>query len=1037
MKKYFTLWASFAMIAFSFSAKAQTYQWATSGGGGGTDNGTSITTDISGFSYICGTFTGSATFGTFNLVGTGSYLAKYDPNGVCQWAVRFNGNVESVKGAYITGWYMGSATFGTTTLNSAGGTIDIFIAKFAPATGNFIWASSAGSAFDDDHGTDISFDNFGYPILTGYFWDQATFDLFGTITGTQWETFIARYDDNTGNCMWAVAAGGNGNQQSNSIQSIGNTVSYITGHYSGTAIFGSTTLTSVNGFDDIFVAKYDAAIPGWVWARSVGGTNWDYAKDIVRVNASSDMYITGEYQNSITFGTTTLTSAGATDVFTARIDLNGNWVWARSGGGTGYDYGNSIISDNTGCYGTGRFSANATFGTTNLTGAGDEVFVTHYDGSGNLLWAIQGGGAQADNSAEISSDGAGREFITGSYTSAATFGMYNVTAVGTQDVFISEICAISANAGSDVSICTGASTPLSASGGNNYSWSPASGLSNPNISNPVASPTVTITYTVTVTNTLGCTATDAVTVTVNPLPSANAGSDVSICAGSSTQLNASGGGTYSWAPSTGLSNTGISNPVATPTITTNYTVTVTSPAGCTATDVVTVTVNPLPTANAGTNVSICTGASTNLNATGGGTYAWSPTNALSNPNIANPVASPTITVTYTVTVTSPAGCTDTDAVTVTVNPLPSIVATAANITCSGGSVQLSATGGNNYVWTPATGLNNPNIANPVATVTSSTIYTVTGTDANGCVNTDTAAAIVYQLSNAICMVTVDTNSAYNQVVWEKPVTTNIDSFRIYREITSNNFQVIGSVPYSAYSVYVDSVYVPIADPNNTNYRYKISVIDTCGAEGPLSPFHRTIFLQANQGVGNVVNLNWVTYQGNIVNQYYIYRDTVGTGNLDLIDSVPGTNTVYTDNNPSQNVTTLRYVLGVDWGLNCNPTVRYNGNQLLTINTSHSNIKNLIYTPDAIVDIGSIYSLNIFPNPNNGTFSISLRDLNVSNCNVTVFDELGQVVFEQEISSGGQGGWINESFDLTSLSNGVYSVKVDIDGKQAIRKLIIQ
>jgi len=304
-----------------------------------------------------------------------------------------------------------------------------------------------------------------------------------------------------------------------------------------------------------------------------------------------------------------------------------------------------------------------------------------------------------------------------------------------------------ANAGTDVTICNGTSTTLSATGGPSYSWLPATGLSSTTIANPIANPTSTTNYTVTVTNAFGCTNTDVVIFTVTPLPSANAGTDVSICNGSSTTLGASGGTAYSWLPATGLSSTTIANPIANPTTTTNYTVTVTS-LGCTATDIVIVTVNPLPTANAGSDASFCSGSSTALSASGGGTYSWSPAFAgLSSTVISNPIASPTVTTTYTVTVTV-AGCTATDAVIVTVNPIPTANAGTDATICNGSSTTLSATGGPGYSWSPATGLSSTTIANPVATPSTTTNYTVTVTNAFGCTNTDVVIVAVTPLPSA-------------------------------------------------------------------------------------------------------------------------------------------------------------------------------------------------------------------------------------------------------------------------------------------------
>ncbi|MEZ4774228.1 MAG: gliding motility-associated C-terminal domain-containing protein [Bacteroidia bacterium] len=288
------------------------------------------------------------------------------------------------------------------------------------------------------------------------------------------------------------------------------------------------------------------------------------------------------------------------------------------------------------------------------------------------------------------------------------------------------------DAGLGDTLCVGQSAFLQASGGVSYLWSPSTGLSNVNIANPVATPTVSTTYTASITDAFGCVQTDNVFVLVHPLPNAFAGNDTIKCPGIPMQLQATGGIIYSWSPAATLSNPNISNPVANNIFTTTYTVTVTDLNGCVNTDQVVVT--PMD-AVAGPDQVICSGDSVTISASGGITYSWSPATGLSNPNIANPKASPATTTTYTVTVVNSLGCVDTDQLTVTVNPLPTVSAGANTAICIGGSTQLNATGAVNYVWSPATGLSSSTVANPTANPTTTTTYTVTGTDANGCVNT--------------------------------------------------------------------------------------------------------------------------------------------------------------------------------------------------------------------------------------------------------------------------------------------------------------
>ena len=326
----------------------------------------------------------------------------------------------------------------------------------------------------------------------------------------------------------------------------------------------------------------------------------------------------------------------------------------------------------------------------------------------------------------------------------------------TDTVTVTVVPPVVAEAGPSKTIAAGGQTTLqgSVSGGLSpytYSWSPSTGLNDPNIAQPTASPTDTATYMLTVTDDLDQTDTDTVTVTVATAVAAEAGSDTTIASGESTTLQGSGSGglppyTYSWSPSTGLSSPSIAEPVASPTSTITYTLTVTDDLGQTDSDTVTVTVLPPIVAVAGADKTVIPGDSTTLDGSASGglppcSYSWSPTTGLSDASATQPVASPTSTTTYTLTVTDDHGQTDTDSVTVTV--ATGVVAEAGSDTtiASGGSAVLqgSASGGvapYAYIWSPTTGLNNPNLAQPTASPTSATTYTLTVTDDLGQSDTD-------------------------------------------------------------------------------------------------------------------------------------------------------------------------------------------------------------------------------------------------------------------------------------------------------------
>ncbi|MDD3875114.1 MAG: PKD domain-containing protein [Bacteroidales bacterium] len=287
------------------------------------------------------------------------------------------------------------------------------------------------------------------------------------------------------------------------------------------------------------------------------------------------------------------------------------------------------------------------------------------------------------------------------------------------------------SAGSNVSICVGGSVTLNASGGTSYQWSPATGLSNPNIHNPVASPASTTTYTVSISDNIGCSGTASVVVTVDFLV-AFAGNDTSICAGGQVQLIASGGLNYQWASNPSLNQTNIFNPIATPIQTTTYTVTVSDNTGCQATDDVIVSILPLPQANAGSDLFICQGGSVNLNASGGVLYEWQPSSSLDNPSIPNPLATPNQSTTYIVGVTDNFGCQAFDSMTVFLTTATAQISNDTTI-CPGSDVQLFSSGGISYVWSPGYGLTDSLIANPIATPSQTTTYTVQVTDSIGCI----------------------------------------------------------------------------------------------------------------------------------------------------------------------------------------------------------------------------------------------------------------------------------------------------------------
>ncbi len=196
-----------------------------------------------------------------------------------------------------------------------------------------------------------------------------------------------------------------------------------------------------------------------------------------------------------------------------------------------------------------------------------------------------------------------------------------------------------------------------------YTWSPSTGLNNPNIANPIATPLTSTTYTL-VGRVGNCSSSDDVNINVVPYPIANAGPDQLICFQTTTQLNGSiVGSSFSWSPGLTLSSTSVLNPFAFPKRTSSYFLTVTDVLGCPkpVNDTVTVTVLPRMSPFAGNDTVVVVGESLQFNGSGGITYLWTPSTGLSSTTISNPVGNyggDLDSIRYKLYVTNQAGCID-------------------------------------------------------------------------------------------------------------------------------------------------------------------------------------------------------------------------------------------------------------------------------------------------------------------------------------------------------------------------------------------
>ncbi len=391
-----------------------------------------------------------------------------------------------------------------------------------------------------------------------------------------------------------------------------------------------------------------------------------------------------------------------------------------------------------------------------------------------------------------------------------------------------------------------------------------------------------------------------------------------------------------------------------------------------------------------------------------------------------------------------------------VNPpaTPTIGSAGSMTPCVGGTVTLtsSAISGGTYLWT--TGATTQSIS-----VTKSGNFQVVVKNSSGCRSDSSAVFSVNTALTAlnICMVTVDDSSKHNLIVWDKPLVGTIDSFIVYREITTNNYKQIGALPYSALSEFLDTVrtkYFPFTgDPNSGAYRYKIGIRDTCGNYSPLSPYHNTIYsVQATPGV-----FTWNQYEIEgqplpvpTLSSYVLYRDDNNTGIFSAVSGVAGSQTTVADA-AYLSYPNGRWIVETSWGITCNPSLRTE--QSATVNTSRSNIKNNLNVSTGIQGNGS-FIFAAWPNPASKQLTVEYPS-GFRNYRISIFNLLGAELYVRELSGPGAqnagsaastaGGGLNaiaggkntEQIDVSGFAAGLYTISIQTETGKVFKKLVVQ
>ncbi len=753
--------------------------------------GFSIKVDGPGNIYISGNFAdtvdfdpGISTF-TLSVPGTWSdgFVTKLDPLGNLVWVSQIEGPtyeylldmaIDPSANVFLTGSFSNMVDFdpgpGTYTLTTGSLNRNSFITKLN-SNGSFGWAKQIVCS-NTSQGEGICLGPTGNVITTGGFYASADFDpgpatYIMTNTGSSWNGAYISMLDGAGNFVWAKQIDGDGAQGS-SIKSDAAGNIYNSGSFFGSCDFdpgpGTFSLTASGAYPkrDVYITKLNSS-GSLIWAKKIGGTDDDWGWSL-SIDNLSNVYTYGWFYSSTIdldpgAGTFNLTNFGNTDVYISKLNSSGNFAWGAQIGGPSYEGPEEITVSGSGdVHVIGTFLGPCDFDPSAATYSysaigGQDVFIvklacvpptltvsstTSICTGGSATLSVSGANtytwSTGSNSTSIvvSPTTSINYTVTGTYSATGCFGSI------TQSITVNPLPT--SNAGSSQTItCAFPTANLSGSGVSSYTWSGPGIVSGGNTANPVVNAPGVYSLTGSL---AGCVSnTSTITVMSNTVvPSVTATNSSPICAGQTATLSA-GGSANSFTWSTGAFT---QTTVVSPMTNTSYTLTgMNSVNGCTASATTFVFVNPLPTVTVvGPGSAVCSGTMSCLSASAspsGATYVWSGpcgfTSSLQNPCF--PFYSFCGCV-YTVTVTTSSGCSNTATICTNVVPNPTLTTSTSNtLICTGQTSTLTSNGALTYSWsTSATG------STTAVSPTVNTNYTVTGTDSNGCIGSDTITQYV-------------------------------------------------------------------------------------------------------------------------------------------------------------------------------------------------------------------------------------------------------------------------------------------------------
>jgi hypothetical protein len=597
--------------------------------------------------------------------------------------------------------------------------------------------------------------------------------------------------------------------------------------------------------------------------------------------------------------------------------------------------------------------------------------------------------------------------------------------------------APSLTAAPDSSECSGGGTtiglPSNGSGGvppYAYSWLPVTNLATPNASQTtVSNVTSNTTYTLTITDANGCTATDVVQVSVLPAPTVNLGADTTLCGTSFTLDAGNPGSAYLWSTAQGTQTISVN-------LSGNYSVTVQDPSGCIGNDNIVVTLNTPPSYSLGNDTSTC-GTNVVLDAGSGYvSYAWSTGGTGQNETISS-------NDTVAVTVVDGNGCVLTDTIEVTLSPSPS-VNLGADITQCGGTATLDAGNpGSLYFWSNST-------SSQTTTVSTSGVYAVNVLTQAGCSGTDTISVTINNQpvvnlgpDTSICLATVilDAGNPGSSYLWSTTATSQSVT------VGSGTYSVTATDPSGC----ADSDTITVTTNVPPVITATPATTSICsGTPTTLTATGGVTYLWSNNQTGSSTTVSPTT-----TTSYYVTgTDANGCQASDvvIVNVLPSTTALFTYTlsgvtaqftNQSSGAVTYSWDFGDSSPTSSaqNPSHVYTQNGVYTVTLTVTGpcgtstyTQTITITQVGIVDADLANTLSIYPNPNEGVFTVSFEFANAKDVRVDLTDVTGRIISSEE--RYGITSYRNE-VGSTDLSNGVYFVRITTVDGTAVQKIVVQ